>query len=146
MTSTMTAAGPLTTQDISAAQARAVIDAARDKADEINTPMDLAVVDAGGNLKAFLRMDGAWLGSIDIAIKKARTSRYFNFETGDIGKLSQPGGALYGIEHSNGGLITFPGGVPLKTADGTVIGAIGVSGSTVEDDHAVAIAGAAAIG
>ncbi len=145
MTSTMTATGPLTTQDISAAQARAVIDAARAKADEINTQMDLAVVDAGGNLKAFLRMDGAWLGSIDIAIKKARTSRYFNFETGDIGKLSQPGGSLYGIEHSNGGLITFPGGVPLKTADGTVIGAIGVSGSTVEDDHTVAAAGAAAI-
>ena len=89
-------------------------------------------------------MDGAWLGSIDISIKKAKTSRYFDFNTGDIGKLSQPGGPLYQIEVSNGGLITFPGGVPIKVGD-TVIGAIGVSGSTVENDHAVAAAGAAAI-
>lgn len=107
--------------------------------------MDIAVVDAGGNLKAFARMDGAWLGSIDIAQKKAKTARGFDMNTGDIGGLSQPGGPLYNIEHSNGGLITFPGGVPLKAADGTVIGAIGVSGSSVENDHAVAQAGAAAV-
>jgi uncharacterized protein GlcG (DUF336 family) len=91
-------------------------------------------------------MDGAWLGSIDIAIKKARTARFFNFPTGAIGELSQPGGPLYQSEVSNGGLITFPGSVPLMAADGTVIGAVGVSGSTVEDDHAVATAGAAALG
>ena len=108
--------------------------------------MDVAVVDAGANLKAFARMDGAWLGSIDIAIKKARTARFFDFPTGALGELSQPGGPLYQIEVSNGGLITFPGGLPLKAADGTVIGAIGVSGSTVEDDAEVAEAGAAAIG
>ena len=77
--------------------------------------MDIAVVDAGGNLKAFARMDGAWLGSIDISIKKAKTARYFDMPTGEIGKLSQPGGPLYQIEVSNGGLITFPGGVPIKT-------------------------------
>ncbi len=108
--------------------------------------MDVAVVDAGGNLKAFVRMDGAWLGSIDIAQRKARTARFFNLPTGELGALSQPGGPLYGIEVSNGGLITFPGGLPLTTADGTVVGAIGVSGSTVEDDHAVAAAGAAVLG
>jgi uncharacterized protein GlcG (DUF336 family) len=137
--------GTLSTQDISLEQAQAVVAAALAKAAEINTLMDIAVVDAGANLKAFARMDGAWLGSIDIAIRKARTARFFDFATGDIGALSQPGGPLYQIEISNGGLITFPGGLPLRTADGTVIGAIGVSGSTVEDDAIVAEAGAAAI-
>lgn len=107
--------------------------------------MDIAVVDAGANLKAFMRMDDAWIGSIDIAIKKARTARFFDMPTGEIGKLSQPGGALFNIEHSNNGLITFPGGLPLKNADGEVIGAIGVSGSTVEDDNAVAEAAAKAL-
>ena len=107
--------------------------------------MDIAVVDAGANLKAFVRMDGAWLGSIDIAMKKARTARFFDMNSGDIGGLSQPGGALYNIEHSNGGLITFPGGVPIKNAAGQVIGGVGVSGSTVEDDHAVAMAGVEAL-
>ena len=135
----------LNTLDISAKQARAVVDAAKAKAAAIETKMDIAVVDVGGNLKAFLRMDGAWLGSIDIAIKKAKTARFFDMPTGEIGKLSQPGGPLYNIEHSNGGLITFPGGVPLKAVDGVLIGAIGVSGATVENDHAVATAGAEAI-
>jgi uncharacterized protein GlcG (DUF336 family) len=136
---------PLNSKDIGFEQAGAVIHAAANKAKEINTKMDIAVVDAGGNLKAFVRMDGAWLGSIDISIKKAKTARYFDMPTGEIGKLSQPGQPLYQIEVSNGGLITFPGGVPIKTADGTVIGAIGVSGSTVENDHACAQAGADAI-
>ncbi len=138
--------GVLSTKDISLQQAVAVIEAAARKSDEIKTKMDIAVVDAGGNLKAFARQDGAWLGSIDISIKKAKTARYFDMPTGEIGKLSQPGGPLYNIEHSNQGLITFPGGVPLKADDGTVIGAIGVSGSTVENDHTVAAAGAAVIG
>lgn len=131
--------------DISLDQANRVVAAAVKKAEEINTKMDIAVVDAGANLKAFVRMDGAWLGSIDIAQKKARTARYFDMNTGTIGELSQPGGSLYNIEHSNGGLITFPGGVPLKNASGEIIGAIGVSGSAVENDHAVAEAGAAAL-
>jgi uncharacterized protein GlcG (DUF336 family) len=135
--------GATASPDISAALAQEIIAAAAKKAQEMSTKMDIAVVDAGGNLKAFLRMDGAWLGSIDIAQRKARTARYFDMPTGDIGKLSQPGGPLYNIEHSNGGLITFPGGLPLKLADGTIIGAIGVSGSTVENDHMVAQAGAA---
>jgi uncharacterized protein GlcG (DUF336 family) len=131
--------------DITLQQAQAVLDAALKSAAEAGTLMDIAVVDAGGNLKAFARMDGAWLGSIDIALKKARTARYFDMNTGEIGALSQPGGPLYNIEVSNGGLISFPGGVPLTSNGGEVIGAIGVSGSTVENDHAVASAGAHAI-
>ena len=131
--------------DITLEQARAAVTAAIEKSKEINCKMDIAVVDAGANLKAFARMDGAWLGSIDISIKKARTARFFDMPTGEIGKLSQPGGPLYNIEHSNGGLITFPGGIPLKAGDGTVIGAIGVSGSSVENDHTVAEAGVAAL-
>lgn len=131
--------------DITTEQVQAIIKAAAEKAKGLSTKMDIAVVDVGANLKGFLRMDGAWLGSIDISIRKARTARYFDMNTGEIGKLSQPGGPLYNIEHSNGGLITFPGGIPLKTSDGTVIGAIGVSGSTVDNDHAVAAAGAAAL-
>jgi uncharacterized protein GlcG (DUF336 family) len=124
--------------------AEKIVAAAKAKAKAINTLMDIAVVDEGGNLKAFARMDGAWLGSIDIAQKKARTARFFDMPTGAIGKLSQPGGPLFGIEHSNHGLITFPGGVPLKDSSGAIIGAIGVSGSSVENDHAVAEAGAKA--
>lgn len=131
--------------DITRQQAEAALKAALQKSADLGVAMNIAVVDAGANLKAFSRMDGAWLGSIDIAIKKARTARMFDMNTGEIGKLSQPGGSLYGIEHSNNGLITFPGGVPLKNSGGEMIGAIGVSGSTVEDDHAVATAGADAI-
>jgi len=131
--------------DITAKQAQAVLEAALKKAEKIKTKMDIAVVDAGANLKAFIRMDDAFLGSIDIAIKKAKTARMFNMPTGDLGKLSQPGAPLYNIEHSNDGLITFPGGVLLKNKEGAIIGAIGVSGSSVEDDHMVATAGAEAI-
>jgi uncharacterized protein GlcG (DUF336 family) len=132
-------------KDLSDECARDALQAAMEKAAEIGCNMNIAVVDVGANLKAFFRMEGAWLGSIDIAIKKAKTARYFDMPTGEIGKLSQPGGPLYNIEHSNGGLISFPGGVPLKDKDGTIVGAIGVSGSLVEDDHAVAMAGAEAL-
>lgn len=135
----------LSVKDLSLDQAQAVLVAAIKKAQELKIAQDIAVVDAGGNLKAFARMDGAWLGSIDIAIKKARTARYFDMPTGDIGKLSQPGEPLYMIEVSNGGLITFPGGVPIKSAAGEILGAIGSSGSTVENDHAVSKAGAEAV-
>ena len=131
--------------DITMEQARAVLEAALNKAEETSTKMDIAVVDVGANLKAFIRMDEAWIGSIDIAIKKARTARFFDMHTGEIGKLSQPGGSLYNIEHSNDGLITFPGGIPLKNSENEIIGAIGVSGSTVENDHLVAEAGAASL-
>jgi uncharacterized protein GlcG (DUF336 family) len=131
--------------DIGLDEAQTVVDAALKKAEEIATLMNVTVVDAGGNLKAFARMDGAWLGSIDISAKKARTARFFDMDSGAIGELSQPGGPLYNIEVSNGGLITFPGGVPLKGASGEIIGAIGVSGSTVENDQTVAVAGASAL-
>ena len=126
-------------------QAEKAILAAKAKATEINTLMNIAIVDAGANLVAFARMDNAWLGSADIAQKKARTARYFDMPSGEIGKLSQPGGSLYNIEFSNGGLISFPGGIPIKDASGTIIGAIGVSGSTVENDHTVAQAGVDAL-
>ena len=126
-------------------QAQQAIEAAHQKAQAMGVKMNIAVVDAGANLTAFARMDGAWLGSLDISIKKAKTARYFDMPTGELGKLSQPGGALFGIEVSNGGLITFPGGLPITDGSGTVIGAIGVSGSTVEDDHAVAEAGQRAV-
>ncbi|NOX59674.1 MAG: heme-binding protein [Planctomycetes bacterium] len=131
--------------DITLAEARDAVSAAVEKANQLGVKMNIAVVDAGSNLKAFARMDGAWLGSIDIAIKKAKTARYFDMNTGEIGKLSQPGGPLFNIEHSNGGLISFPGGVPIKNASGTVIGAIGVSGDCVENDHTVAQAGEATV-
>ncbi len=91
-------------------------------------------------------MDDAWVGSIDIAIKKAKTAVFFMMPTGEIGKLSQPGKSLYGIEHSNEGLITFPGGLPIVDDEGVLIGAIGVSGSSVENDHAVAEAGCKVVG
>lgn len=132
--------------NITLEQAEQLIAAAKEKAVSLNTKMNIAVVDSGANLVAFARMDGAWLGSLDISIKKAKTARFFDMNSGEIGKLSQPGGSLYNIEHSNGGLITFPGGVLVKNGSGEIIGAIGVSGSSVEDDHAVAEAGAAKLG
>jgi uncharacterized protein GlcG (DUF336 family) len=130
--------------DITLDQAQAVIAAALAESTAIGTLMNVAVVDAGGNLTAFARQDGAWLGSIDIAVRKARTARYFDMETGALGELSQPGGPLFNIEISNGGLITFPGGIPLRIG-GEVVGAVGVSGSTVENDRRVAAAGVQAL-
>ena len=130
---------------ISLQQAEAAIIAAKEKARQLNILMNIAIVDYGANLVAFARMDDAWIGSIDLAMRKARTARYFNMESGELGKLSQPGGPAYQIEHSNGGLITMPGGVPIRNGSGEVIGAIGASGSSVENDHLVAQAGADAV-
>ncbi len=130
--------------NVTLAQAEKIVAAAKKKAAKINTKMDICVVDSGSNLVAFARMDGAWIGSVDIAIKKARTAAWFMMDTKSLSPLVQPGESLYQIEQSNGGLITFPGGVVLKDGD-EVIGAIGVSGSTVDDDHTVATAGAAAL-
>lgn len=132
--------------NITLEQAQKAIDAALEKSKELGVKMNIAVMDSGVNLVAFAKMDDAWLGSIDIAQKKAKTARYFNMNSGEIGKLSQPGQPLYNIEHSNNGLITFPGGVLIKDSSGNIIGSIGVSGSTVDDDHEVASAGAAALG
>ncbi|XP_066918275.1 formaldehyde-sensing protein EfgA-like [Clytia hemisphaerica] len=130
--------------DINNQQAKMVMDAAIAKCKEIDVKMNVAIVDAGANLKAFARMDGAWLGSIDIAIKKAKTARCFDMPSAAIGQISQPNGELFNIEHSNGGLITFGGGIPIKY-NGQVIGAIGVSGSSVANDVIVAEAGVAVI-
>jgi uncharacterized protein GlcG (DUF336 family) len=127
-------------------QAEKAIEAAIREAKKIGTQMCIAVVDSGADLKAFVRMDDAWVGSVDIAIKKAKTACFFGMNTGQIGELSQPGGPLYGIEHSNDGLITFPGGVPIVDENGVLIGAVGVSGSSVENDHQVAKAGVVVIG
>jgi uncharacterized protein GlcG (DUF336 family) len=127
-------------------KAEAAIAASRRKAAELGTQMCIAVVDSGANLKAFFRMDDAWVGSIDIAQKKAKTAVFFGMPTGEIGKLSQPGSPLFGIEHSNDGLITFPGGLPIVDDQGVLVGAIGVSGSSVENDHAVAQAGVDVLG
>ena len=121
-------------------QAEKAISGALIKAIQIKTQMCLAILDSGGHLKSFDRMDHAYVGSIDIAIKKARTAVYFGLPSGEIGKLSQPQGPLYGIEQTNEGLITFPGGLPIVNKDGVMIGAIGVSGSTIENDHLVAYA------
>jgi uncharacterized protein GlcG (DUF336 family) len=126
-------------------QAEKISEAAKARAMEIGVPMNITIVDEGANLVSFHRMDNAWLGSVDISMKKAKTARFFDMNSGEIGKLSQPGGPLYNIEHSNGGLITFPGGVLLKDGD-KIIGAIGVSGGSVDQDHDVASAGAAYLG
>jgi len=131
--------------NITLSQAESVIAAAKEKALKIKTKMNISIVDTGGNLVAFVRNDGAWLGSVDIAIRKAKTAVYFQMDTAALSPMVQPGKPLFQIEHSNGGLITFPGGVVIKDASGEFIGAIGVSGSTVDDDADVAKAGAKAI-
>lgn len=131
--------------NITLEQAQKAVAAALKKSEALGLKMNVAVVNEGVNLIAFAHMDGAWLGSIDISIKKAKTAKFFDMPTGDLGGLSQPGGSLFNIEVSNGGLITFPGGLPIKGSDGEVIGAIGVSGSTVENDHTVAQAGVDAL-
>ncbi len=124
--------------------ARRMIEAATKKAEDIKQPMNIAVVDAGGNLLAFERMQNAWLGSIDIAIKKAWTSRAFDIETGTLADFSQSGNQFFGIHASNNGkVMIFAGGVPVLQ-DGVVVGAIGISGGTGEQDQAVAKAGASA--
>ncbi len=127
-------------------QAGAIVEAAQAKAGEIGVPMNIAVVDAGNNLTAFIRMDGAWLGSIDIAQNKAYTARSFDMPTRDLEPLVQPGQPLFGIEASNQGrLIIFAGGIPLTDGD-EVVGAVGVSGGTPDQDHEVCEAGVAAHG
>ena len=126
------------------ATARRVLDAALAKADEIGQPMNVAVADAGGHLMAFARQEGAILGSIDIAIRKARTAVLLGMSTAQLGSLSGPGAMLYGIEVTNGGLVLFGGGVPL-VVEGVVLGAVGVSAGSVEQDVTVADAGVAAL-
>lgn len=129
---------------VTLADARRVITAAEKEAEKQKQPMNIAVADAGGNLVAHVRMDGAWMGSVDISIKKAWTARAFDIETKALAPLCQPGADFFGINASNDGrVMIFAGGIPLKR-DGKVVGAIGVSGGSGKQDHAVAEAGAAA--
>jgi uncharacterized protein GlcG (DUF336 family) len=130
---------------VNLADARRIISAAEKKAAEIGQPMNIAVADEGGNLISHVRMDGAWIGSIDISQKKAYTSRAFDIATKDLAEHSQSGKQFFGIHASNDGkIMIFAGGIPLKK-DGKVVGAIGVSGGSGEQDHAVAEAGAKAL-
>ena len=130
---------------ITLADARKIIAAAEKKAAEIGQPMNIAVVDSGGNLVAHVRMDGAWIGSIDISIKKAWTARAFDISTKELGELSQSGDQFFGIHASNDGkVMIFAGGIPLRR-DGQVVGGIGVSGGMGKQDQAVAEAGAQAV-
>src|SRR3954462_2223308 len=129
---------------ITLADARRIIAAAEQKAQEIGQPMNIAVVDAGGNLVAHVRMDKAWVGSVDISIKKAWTARAFDISTKELAELSQSGDQFFGIHASNNGrVMIFAGGIPLKKGD-EVVGAIGVSGGLGKQDQAVAEAGAQA--
>ena len=129
---------------ITLADARRIITAAEQKAQEIGQPMNIAVVDQGGNLVAHVRMDNAWIGSVDISINKAWTARAFDIATKDLATHSQSGEQFFGIHASNQGrVMIFAGGIPLKRGN-QVVGAIGVSGGMGKQDQAVAEAGAAA--
>ena len=140
MTSTITSQGTVSLED-----ARRVTAAAEEHANEIGQPQNIAVVDAGGNLVSHVRMDGAWIGSVDLAINKAFTARAFDLPTADLAEDSKPGGQFYGIQETNKGrVIIFAGGIPLKR-DGQVVGAVGVSGGDGDQDTEVAEAAAAAL-
>jgi uncharacterized protein GlcG (DUF336 family) len=130
---------------LTSAQSDALVKAAKAKADEIGVAASVVVLDFAGHLKAFSRMDGAWLGSIDVAIGKARTSVLFEMETQSVWDICRPDAQAHGLEQTNGGLVTFAGGVPLKGSDGSLLGAIGVSGGAVTQDFEIARAGALAL-
>ncbi len=129
---------------VTLADAKRIIAAAERKAEEIGQPMNIAVVDSGGNLVAHERMDRAWIGSVDISINKAWTARAFDVSTKELADQSQSGSQFFGIHASNHGrVMIFAGGVPLKRGD-QVVGAVGVSGGSGKQDQTVAEAGAAA--
>lgn len=130
---------------ISEAQAQSAIQAAADEALAIGVPMNIAVYDEGANLKAFRRMDGALLGSADIAMNKARTAALFGFNTEDLYEFVKPGGTSPGFDRTNGGLIVFGGGIPIRDTEGRLLGAVGVSGGAVAQDQQVAQAAVAAL-
>lgn len=131
---------------ISLELAHKMLEAAVQKAEKLGVPENIAIVDEGNNLVAFARMDGAWIGSIDIAMKKAYTARAFDMSTEALGKMAEPGKPLYGIHVTNEGkVVIFGGGLPIKKGD-RIIGAIGVSGGTVSQDISVAEAGVSALG
>lgn len=129
---------------ISTQAAELVLKGSVEKAAQIGVPMNVAVLDGAGHLKAFVRMDGALLGSIDIALRKAKSAILFGLNTEQLFDYCKPGGTSFGLENTNGGLIVFAGGIPLRNNDSEVIGAVGVSGGAVQQDFSVAEAGAAA--
>ena len=134
-----------TRETITLEEARRAIHAAERKAEELGQPEDIAVVDAGGNLKAHVRMDGAFVGSITVSINKAYTAIAFQTETANLQGPTRPDGSIFGLSDAHGGrLVVFPGGIPL-VRDGEIVGAIGVSSGSVEQDQEVAKAGAAAL-
>jgi uncharacterized protein GlcG (DUF336 family) len=126
-------------------QAQAILQGATTKAKEIGVAASVVVLDGAGHLKAFYRMDGAWLGSIDVAMKKARTSVLFEIDTQSLWDICKPGAQAHGLDLTNGGLVTFAGGIALKTADGMLLGAVGVSGGQVSQDFEIASAASAAL-
>lgn len=130
--------------ELSSEQAQAMIEGADARARTLGVPAVIAVIDAGCHLKALRRMDGAPLGSIDIALGKARTAALFGCNSEDVWEYCKPGAPAPGLDRSNGGLMTFAGGISLKSVDGALVGAIGVSGGTVAQDQDIARAGAAA--
>ncbi len=125
------------------AQARAVMAAAEAESSKLGVPVIIAVVDAGTHLKAFSRMDGAVLGSIDLAMNKARTAALFEANSEVVWEYCKPGAPAHGLELSNGGLAPFGGGVPLKDVTGELLGSVGVSGGTVAQDSEIARVAAA---
>lgn len=134
-----------TTESVGLDDARRVIAAGEAEAEQQGQPTNIAVVDSGGHLVAHVRQDGAWMGSVDIAINKAFTARAFDLPTADLADNAQPGQQFYGIQESNHGrVMVFAGGVPLSV-DGQVVGAVGVSGGTGDQDAAVATAAARAL-
>lgn len=122
-----------------------IITAAKQKATQLGVPVNIAVLDQGGHMKAFVRMDGAVLGSIDIALKKAKTAVLFELNSEAVFEYCKPGAPAYGLEHTNGGLAVFAGGIPLKNPRGELIGAVGVSGGAVPQDFSIAQAAADAL-
>ena len=123
-------------------QARKIIERGEAAATKIGVPVIIAVLDPATNLKAFVRMDGAVLGSIDIAIKKARTAALFEFNSEDVWEYCKPGAPAHGLENTNGGLAPFAGGVLIRDEEGKPIGAVGVSGGAVDQDLEIALAAA----
>jgi len=130
---------------ISTKSAEQILEAAKQEAIRIGIPMSIAILDGSGHLKVFLRMDGAMLGSIDIALKKAKTAFLLGMNTEAVFEFCKPGAPAFGLEHTNDGLVVFAGGIPLKAVTGETFGAVGVSGGTVSDDFSVAQAAAGAL-
>ena len=124
--------------------AKRMLSAAERKAIDFGVAYNIAVVDAGANLVAFTRQDNGLIGSIDLAIGKARTARLFDKPTSVLADLAQPGAPLFGIQESNAGRVVIFGGGVLVKSDGVVVGAVGASAGTIEQDIAVAEAASAA--